>query len=307
MTTYVTITAGQIDGESPLDETIMAQLRDNPIAITEGAIGAPRIVQGALNTASGSVSDASNGALYVLPGGEYGFYPRTSFSLTAGSPVFTDARMYFDLAPTTHAAATYIYLTASTGALSTFSITSTQRYIQASPPYDMGDGVIGRFIFAKINKASGKVEGVYQAPEAPWHYNGPTKISGALGQDGKKYRERKDMRNVPFTKAEAMLDPVKLAEYSAAFAAAPAVLEEITQPIKDADMHLIPRPMEPDSDSVVVMLDPVSDFNHQLCEMCQHDEFNLNELLHNGLIKIDKEALSRSGPPGVDVVGFGWK
>lgn len=43
MTTYTAITNGQIDQDSPITQPLMTALRDNPIAITEGATGAPRI------------------------------------------------------------------------------------------------------------------------------------------------------------------------------------------------------------------------------------------------------------------------
>lgn len=43
MTTYTAITNGQIDQDSPITQPLMTAMRDNPIAITEGATGAPRI------------------------------------------------------------------------------------------------------------------------------------------------------------------------------------------------------------------------------------------------------------------------
>ena len=44
MTTYTAITNGQIDQDSPITQPLLTAMRDNPIAITEGATGAPRIV-----------------------------------------------------------------------------------------------------------------------------------------------------------------------------------------------------------------------------------------------------------------------
>lgn len=48
MTTYTTIPDSDIDPESPGTTTLFTRLRDNPIAITEGAIGAPQIVNAAI-------------------------------------------------------------------------------------------------------------------------------------------------------------------------------------------------------------------------------------------------------------------
>jgi len=42
MTTYTPITDAQIDAGSPINETLLNQIRDNPIATMEGAAGAPR-------------------------------------------------------------------------------------------------------------------------------------------------------------------------------------------------------------------------------------------------------------------------
>ena len=56
MTTYSTITDGQIDQDSPITQPLLTALRDNPIAIAEGAAGAPSILAGiASNTTAGGV------------------------------------------------------------------------------------------------------------------------------------------------------------------------------------------------------------------------------------------------------------
>jgi hypothetical protein len=48
MTSYVAIPNGDIDQDSPITQPLMTALRDNPIAITEAAPGAPRIVGDAM-------------------------------------------------------------------------------------------------------------------------------------------------------------------------------------------------------------------------------------------------------------------
>lgn len=50
MTTYTTISNNAVDQDSPVTQTLMTALRDNPIAITEGASGAPRIADDALGS-----------------------------------------------------------------------------------------------------------------------------------------------------------------------------------------------------------------------------------------------------------------
>ena len=48
MTAFVDITNNEIDQDSPVTQPLMVALRDNPVAITEGAAGAPRISTAAM-------------------------------------------------------------------------------------------------------------------------------------------------------------------------------------------------------------------------------------------------------------------
>lgn len=50
MTTYTSIPAADIDTDSPITTTLMTLMRDNPIAITEGATGAPRVQRAAFDS-----------------------------------------------------------------------------------------------------------------------------------------------------------------------------------------------------------------------------------------------------------------
>ena len=54
MTTYTTITNAEIDQDSPITQPLLTALRDNPIALAEGAAGAPKVQAAALNTFVGS-------------------------------------------------------------------------------------------------------------------------------------------------------------------------------------------------------------------------------------------------------------
>ena len=77
MTTYRTVAADEIDHQSPVTETLLTALRDNPVAITEGASGAPRIVSAALRTSTTTASLAvpeSSGRYYITLG-PYAFMP----------------------------------------------------------------------------------------------------------------------------------------------------------------------------------------------------------------------------------------
>ena len=48
MTNYTTISNSEVDQDSPVTQTLMSALRDNPIAITEGSAGAPKIQTNAI-------------------------------------------------------------------------------------------------------------------------------------------------------------------------------------------------------------------------------------------------------------------
>jgi len=50
MTTYTAIPNSDVDQDSPVTQTLVTLLRDNPIAISEGSTGAPRIQPRALQT-----------------------------------------------------------------------------------------------------------------------------------------------------------------------------------------------------------------------------------------------------------------
>ena len=89
MTTYTTIADANLDPDSPARSIDALALRDNPIAIAEGAAGAPRIEDAALDstaTAAGSDWVLGRTALATLSlVGTYAFLQNVSGStLSAG-------------------------------------------------------------------------------------------------------------------------------------------------------------------------------------------------------------------------------
>jgi len=304
---------GSINGQGALAtlNTVTATEIDAG-AVGQSEVATDAIGQAELKDATGIVSTTTTGVLLTLAGGQYGFYPQIR-SAVSGSGIYEASMASSD---DTDSASLSVALTATyntritLGNSAATTIFAQQRYFTASKPYDLGDGEVGRFIFALINNTTRKVESVYQATEAPWHYNGKTDIRGKLGKDGKKYRLRKDMSALPFTFNDAMGDPVKMQEYIAAFSSAELTKELITQEIYQRDMVDIPHPFTGNNltGKTVVMLDPVCDLNHQLSEMCAcHDEFDLNGLLHDGHLVIDNTGLNRVSPNGVMVPSFKWK
>ena len=329
--------------EKPILSSVNIRLRDMAIAITEGTSPAPAIQtaaleqtggseavtqacirdaavgQGQLKTTTGEVSQvlsAGASSTKTNPGGQYSLGGIESRGGTAQThQVSLGPATVTTVANTSYAS--YIQLLA--GPI-TLTVYGRVRYVQSSPPYDHGDGEIPLFIFAEINKATGDVVGVWEAPEAPWHNNGPTNTRADTYVNGIGYQYRKDTQAIDdtmfaaghpkgLTKASAKaLSILAYQDYFSAFNESPDILVEVTQEIKQADMNMsmLSRPMEPTDNTVVVMLDPVADLGMKLLDMKKHDEFSINELLHDGDLIITNE-VTRAGPQGVPVHGYKWR
>lgn len=76
MADYVAQTDAQLDPDAPLTSELAYGWRDNLIAVTEGAAGAPRIVAGALSIATNSVSGGlAGGGLLRINLDRKSFFP----------------------------------------------------------------------------------------------------------------------------------------------------------------------------------------------------------------------------------------
>jgi hypothetical protein len=76
MTSYVAVANGEIDADSPITADLMTKLRDNPIALSEGAAGAPKVMRAALNlTANTLTGSVGSGASVTLSLNQYSFFP----------------------------------------------------------------------------------------------------------------------------------------------------------------------------------------------------------------------------------------
>lgn len=318
MTTYTAITAAQIDADSPIDTTLMTLMRDNPIAITEGASGAPKIQQAALETTGGSeavgqaqlkstsgevsasVPASSSAETGVLPGGQHGFVARVK-----GQSANISFFEYRYNSITTSFSAPKLHFQ-NANAVSAETGTGEQTYITASPPYDLGDGAVPQFIFVLVQDTPRTVLATYCAPEAPWHYNGPTSVKAQwIDAQGRAWRKRRVLRH---TLAAAADDPVLRAELIADLQAGQLVDEEITQAIKQADMPLIPHPWigHDLTGKTVVLLDPVAEVTLRLAELRAEGE-SVSEIIHADYLRPDTTTLPRSGPPGVLIVAPRWR
>ena len=266
------------------------------------------IDQANLKTTTGSVSSsAAAGANLTLPGGSYGFYPQVQVGGSSG-----DARTGEDFTFGSGYQTNIFLSNASDGAFATLA---QQRYIQACPPYDLGDGDVALFLFALVN-GNGKVLATYAAEDPPWANNGPTSIRpdfrDSLGREWQVLRPQVDLARLRAARGASNelavlrdeLERVKAARLD------PAAYQrrEITQALKQADMALIPHPFLQNNlgGLSVVLLDPPSEMCDSLRELQLAGE-SVGTLLHQGYLRVDNQPLRRYAPPGVMPVAFKWK
>ncbi len=316
MTTYTAVTSGQRDAESPLDVTLIGLMIDNPIAVTEKAAGAPvlannyvveaminaaAVSQGKLKTTDGSTTSTVP-VVFTLPGGAYGFFPRVLDNLSDANTFTVQICSAYD-APPAPSNTAVIQLTAISGG----TCAIYQRYISASKPYDHGDGVVGKYMFALVSSL-GKVLATYVADEAPWHYNGPTNICPDFHKNGIGYQRRPAVLAEFADKKAFLAAGHTFGQFLDRLATDPVVDVEVTQAIKNADMARLPSPfLGPlPAGSTVVLLDPVSALAHR-CDLLIAAGESVNAMMHNGQISIGNTALNRVAPPGVMVVAASLK
>lgn len=268
--------------ESVLTSNKMTQLYDNLTALANGDSGAPHIQQAALGAGiihqtelSTSLGSVSGDGHHTLPGGTYGFYPQIRAS-KFGVEDYVAQITNLNTPGTSYA--TRIYLSADG------TPSAQQRYINSSPPYDLGDGEIPLFVFAEVSPA-GDVLRTYTADVPPWAYNGPTRVDGRPTPDGRKVQVRR------------VIDPVTGDIYTETI--------EVTNDIKNADMHLIPCPWDDVKPvNTVVLLDPCETLELKLMHESGEE---VHELFNKGYLVIDDVKLERRTPIGVQAVPIKWR
>lgn len=283
-------------GSSSITEPMIASL-----AVTEAKLAASAVSQSKLKSTYGDVSVGSGVTSNVtLPGGTYGYYCQYWLSGTNPSGTAGIAQGFTTTSPITYA------LLGETGGGFEATTYARQYYVQASPPYDLGDGEIPLFVFVIVDSL-GKIISTYIAPEAPWHYNGPTSLRPDSERTGKKYQSRRQLIAEHGSIKAARLAGLTRAQIMDRIATDPMVDIEITQAIKQADMPLIPHPFVGNNltGKTVVMLDPVSPLMHSFFELHEHGE-SVTDIVR-GWLTIGNTALARSGPPGVMVVSAALK
>ncbi|MES0444903.1 MAG: hypothetical protein ABUJ92_00020 [Desulfobacterales bacterium] len=331
MTTYSAIANSQIDADSYYDTVLAAQMRDNVLAIQEGDASASgqRVANAAL-AGYGSWGDAALATAGVgqnsLNANSVGqselkdALQQSSASAASGNTVdilFTGgvytlgwglANSNFDLFGYNAAAYTAgIRIRNGAGGLQTYYLQA--RYFQASPPYNLGYGDIPLFMFALVDNATGDIIAIDAAPDAPWHYNGPTDIRAKLYKDGKSFKYCKPVEAEMHSKDLGALLPQERADVVRRMKQEKSTeLFEITHDIKNSDIDIVPHPFIGSdlTGKTVVLIDPCSALCEELFLMRELGE-STNDLFMGNRFVLDNTALDVRTPSGVMTVPFKWK
>ena len=268
----------------------------NCTGLPQAGLASSAVGQAQLKTTTGEVSTSAGAVNATLPGGTYGFYPQVKFT-AGGTSTSMNAQIALVVSGTSYV--TNIRLATDDGGGGTAS--AQHRYVQASPPYNLGNGDVPLFMFALVDSL-GKIRATYVAPEPPWAYNGPTDIRADYYRDGKCFQkprlnaqQRLDLRDPE--KRDAVLTALAVAEDA-----------EITHAIKNEDMPLIPHPFIANALTglTVVLLDAVCAFGDQMATL-HNAGASVCELLYGGAVSIDNTPLDALTPQGVISCSASWK
>ena len=290
MVEYIPIDDSEVEPEAPLISSLGVRWRDNPVAIAEGASGAPRIQQAAidsgavgqsqLKTATGSTSisvnmdPSSNVAVSSLPGGQYALSVETrvtnsssggSFAICVGSASRGNDFGY------AHRICAFVTDSADVNGEGDGRV----RYVQSSPPYDHGDGVISGYAYASIG-SGGDVDSLYLAEDPPW-YGNTQNASIDQWRDPKTGKEYQRTRKLKCCKRDVDEGRISMAEFMERAGECEDVVEEITPEVKLRGMEEMPHPFDEKEDRTVVLLDPMDEKIARLIRMMQAGE-NIHDL-----------------------------
>ena len=254
-------------------------------AVGQSELGPGAVHQSEMDTSTESDSTSStSGVTFILTAGSWALGNHTNYISGSGSTGAFIANVGLigeDVITITTTKYSYLTMESPTG----ITLESTTRYINSSPPYDLGDGEIALFTWARLN-SNGEIVAIQASESPPWAYNGPTNITPSrVEKNGDKFRTIRTINEET--------------------GAVDLVEELITMEIKNRDMELLPHPFASlDAGDTVVLLDPPDML--ELSEIRKAGE-SVNELLHSDYLRLDNTPISRCAPTGVMPCKFKWK
>lgn len=254
-------------------------------------------------TASGSsVQGSGVGFAYTLTGGTYSWWQYSADNPSGGPG--TGGMM---IGGGNVAAGSLGLYNADSGVS---NIYVDERYVQASPPYNLGNGDIPLFVKALI-APDGTFRGISAAPDPVWAYNGPTSIRPERIVDGKPVRRYREINGVPLH--QALKDSATLGRFLRGEVEPQLVEREITHAIKNRDMALHPHPWASGNAELLstvtpVMLDPLSNVIERLAVIAEEQGAKqVHDLIKAGYVLIDNASVGCAAPPGVVPVACRWR
>lgn len=280
MTSYTPLTDTQLQAGKPISQAKARALRDNPIAITEGASGAPTVQTAAVadaaitraklstTTTSGTAAvGAGASASYTLVGGTYSWW--TGGAANSGLK-FGNGNV---------AAGVIGFYNEDVGSLTFYC---DERYVQASPPYRYGP----LFVTLMVD-ALGAIIGSQVSPDPIWAYNGPTNIVPQYFRNKRAFRLRRMLNGVPLR--QALTDPTVRRAYLAGDIAPTMDEVEITLEYKDSDASVIWHPFgNVPPGATVLLVRPGTPLMDRLHQMADDDHARtVRDIFLDGHLQID--------------------
>lgn len=268
-------------------------------SVDQAAIGASAVGQGELKraTASGSTSVISAGTTVSLTGGSYSWWTGSA-QTSADYIVFGNDNVGLG----------GIGLKVIGSGSVTFY--RDEGYIQASPPYDLGDGEIQQFIFLMIDNNTNEIINIEVGKDPTWAYHGPTNIVPDKTTNGVKYKKLLTYNGKTFDELKGTPEYIGVIKGDIQ---PDETFIEITQEYKNRDIDLCPNPWfynnaDYFSGRTVIMLDPFSAPIQRLTDL--HDQIHAREvrdIIAGGYLTIDNTPSNRKGPAGLMIPKFRWK
>lgn len=265
------------------------------LSITTAKIADSAVTQGKISTGLQQSSGSSGGTIpygFALSGGTWSLAFTWSVNAVYLNCVSNNVAGY----------STTVYVSSGV------DVTYLQsRYINASPPYNFGDGDIPIFCYLVV-RPNGTVQAVDITEAPPWYYNGPRKINPYTcfhNASGVAHRRVRQIIAEHGNIRTAVASGLTRAQVLDRLVTDPFVDEELTMIVKMRDSIYIPHPFRNvPTNHTVVLLDPFGATAQRLLALheLQDPEMSAPKMLTEGLFAIGNTPLVRSGPPGVMVV-----
>jgi hypothetical protein len=176
-------------------------------------------------------------------------------------------------------------------------------YVQASPPYDLGNGDIPVFIYLLVAKAgntagfaAGKIMGTSVCVDPSWAYHGADALLPKNKFTGADKKEYERVRRMPWTSQEAFSDVGKMRDNISAIANPVYDNYEVDMARKIRNQANVPHPFMDDVNlphCQVVMADPHSELAKAAYELVEEENHGtISEMISHPSLVIGTEPIS---------------